>query len=343
MLTFTLKVTEIRPETADTVTICFKQPALKKVRYLAGQYLSLIFRINGRRYIRPYSFSSAPGVDTALELTVKRVPGGVVSNHIHDVVKPGDSIEALAPMGDFVFDPSTTASSVFFWGVGSGITPLISIIKSILAVPGPMKVNLVYGNRNHESMIFAGLISALSDLHPERFNVWHFHTKMSVTETPPYLVQGRITPGAVEQVMEGQQPENTLHYICGPLGLKSSVKSVLTKLQVPAHQILSEDFEVVKNPADFEHIQTQELQLKFNGVGHKLEVSKGKSILDAALDAGLELPYSCQTGNCSTCVGRLLEGSVSMIGLTSPRHDLGQDQFLLCCSYPESAGVYIEV
>jgi len=132
MLNYILKVVEIRKETNDTVTLCFKQPGLKKIKYLAGQYLTLIFRINGRRYIRPYTFSSCPGVDSYLEVTVKRVENGLVSNHINDMVNVGDSIEVMPPMGDFVYKTNPTIKDVYLWSLDSGITPLLSIAKYML-------------------------------------------------------------------------------------------------------------------------------------------------------------------------------------------------------------------
>ena len=113
MITFALKVAEKRQETSDTVTLCFKQPGLKKIKYKAGQYLTLIFRINGRRYMRPYSFSSAPGVDTFLEVTVKRVRGGVVSNHICDFVGEGDLVEVMQPLGNFIVDENCISNYYF--------------------------------------------------------------------------------------------------------------------------------------------------------------------------------------------------------------------------------------
>src|SRR6476659_10406846 len=119
MKTYTLKVIAIKKETEDTLTLCFRQPMLKKIKYQAGQYLTLIFRINGRRYIRPYSFSSAPEIDSNLEVTVKRVAGGIISNHIHDQVKVDDIIEVMPPMGDFIL-PDKKYNAVFLWGAGSG-------------------------------------------------------------------------------------------------------------------------------------------------------------------------------------------------------------------------------
>ncbi len=341
MQTYTLKVIDIKKETEDTVTLCFKQPGLKKIKYLAGQYLTLIFRINGRRYIRPYSFSSAPGVDTNLEVTVKRVPGGIVSNHINDVVKVGDMIEAMPPMGDFVL-PQGEIKNVFLWGAGSGITPLISIAKHILAVHEGAFVKLIYGNKAKESTIFYDTIKKLCLHYQTKFKSWHFYTRISVDESIPDVIQGRIDPAKVMDVLRQEDLKESLHFICGPVGLKESVKNILRTYSIPNDQIFTEDFELVKDPKDFEEIETQNVTLVFQGKENVLEVVKGKSILETALDANIELPYSCQTGNCSTCKGKLKEGALKMIGLREERTDLEKDEYLLCCSHPADGNVYIE-
>lgn len=344
MKTYTLKVIDIVHETEDTKTICFKQPGLKKIKYQAGQYLTLIFRINGRRYIRPYSFSSAPEMDESLNVTVKRVPNGLISNHINDVIQIGDSIEVMSPMGDFVYGhPAIVPKYILLWGVGSGVTPLISLIKQMLVTLPNVKVNLVYGNRNQESTIFSDLINRLLERYPDSFEVWHFHTQLSVMENPPYLVQGRITEKSVFDIMNGIGADQSLHYICGPTGLKESVKNSLFQLNVSPDQILSEDFELIKDPKDFEDINTQLIKLTFEQQEYKLEVVKGKSVLECALDAGIELPYSCQTGNCNTCLAKLKKGSLKMIGLTVVRQDLLADEYLMCCSHPLTEDVCIEI
>lgn len=343
-MNYTLKVVEIRRETEDTVTLCFKQPGLKKIKYLAGQYLTLIFRINGRRYIRPYSFSSCPGVDSFLEVTVKRVENGLVSNHINDMVKVGDSIEVMPPMGDFIFEANDNLTDVYFWGVGSGITPLISIIKSILKSTDNVKAHLNYGNRNHESTIFEDQIEALKAQYAERLTVRHFHTKLVIDEENPYLIQGRIDQEKALLILDGQlAPENCAHYICGPAGLKESVKNAIQIKYGTLTHVFSEDFELITDPKDFEDVHTQKISLTFEGTVHTLEVAKGKSILEAALNADLELPYSCQTGNCSTCKGKLVTGNAKMIGLSKQRVDLEQNEFLLCCTHPITENVHIEI
>lgn len=342
MVTYTLKVVEIRKETEDSLTLCFKQPGLKKVKYQAGQYLTLIFRINGRRYIRPYSFSSAPAVDSLLEVTIKRILNGVVSNHIHDTVRVGDSIEVMQPMGDFVCED--THGEILLWGVGSGITPLISIAKQLLTLHLDVKVNLIYGNRNCETTIFFGKIQELQKLYQKRFLVKHFHSQFKVNPNIPSLIEGRITQAQAVKIIEEINPlPSAKHFICGPAGLKTSVKTALKLKGFAEEQVFAEDFELVKDPKDFEDVNTQTIQLKFGHLQTELEVVKGKSILESALDAGIELPYSCQTGNCSTCKGKLIKGEAKMIGLTKQRDDLNVDEYLICCTHPLSSNVYIEI
>lgn len=343
MITYTLKVHDIRLETDDAITLCFNQPSLRKVKYLAGQYLTLIFRINGRRYIRPYSFSSSPHTDKHLEITIKRVLNGVVSNHIIDNVKIGDVIEVLPPMGDFTFNFDGNHKNVYLWGVGSGITPLISLAKDIL-IRGAEKVFLLYGNRTSKSSIFYNQIILLEETYRDRFFVKHFHTQSVVDENNPNHVLGRIDRQRALSIMEND-PEisSSVHYICGPAGLKESVKQALYVHNVDVKNIFSEDFELVKNPKDFENIFTQNVRMSFNEQEYILEVIKGKSILEAALDANIELPYSCQTGNCSTCKANVIHGEVRMIGLSQKREDLEEGEYLLCCTHPLTDNVHIEI
>lgn len=342
---FTLKVIDIRKETEDTVTVAFKQPALKKVKYLPGQYLTLTFRINGRRYIRPYSFSSAPVVDANLEVTIKRVPGGVVSNHIIDKLKVDDLVEVMPPMGDFTLNEEaiTGDTHIVLWGAGSGVTPLMSIAKYALHKNIGGHVTLVYGNRNAETVIFQDKINQLCAGF-ENFSAWHFHTQLTVAPNNPFLVQGRIDPNKVLAVMHTEgMLDNTVHYICGPAGLKESVKSALAALEIGGKNVYSEDFEVVRNPADFEGIITRTVGLTNNGERIVIEAVKGKSILEAALDAGIDMPYSCQTGNCLVCKGRLLKGDVKMIGVEKLPEGLQPTERLLCSSFPLTDDVEIQV
>ena len=342
MQNFTLKILDIREETKDTITLCFKQPALKKIKYQAGQYLTLILRINGRRYIRPYSFSSAPGIDANLEVTIKRVIDGVVSNYIHDQIKIGDLIEVMTPMGNFVI-PELETHSIFLWGAGSGITPLYSIAKYLLKEKEHTQLKLVYGNKNKDQTIFYDGLEQLCVEHQNRFKVSHFHSQLETKELGTNITRGRIDFLKIIREETKETLNNSIHFICGPKELKLALQQFLTNLNIRKECVFVEDFELTKDPKNFEDIKDQEIRLQFEGREYFLGVIKGKSILEAALEANIELPYSCQTGNCNTCKGFLKSGAMKMIGPNEEREDLENGEYLLCCSYPLNQNIYIEV
>lgn len=344
MKQYTLTIIEIRKETEDTITICFKQPGLRKIKYQAGQYITLILRINGRKYARPYSFSSAPNVDMALEVTVKRVPDGIVSNYINNELKVGDVLEVLEPMGDFTYDSIHSIQSVFLWGVGSGITPLFSIIKEVLhKLPGTA-VHLIYGNKNQESTIFRNQLSLLKQEYPTVFSITNFYSQLDNLIESNSIHKGRISSEFVTSLVAlNKNVKESVHYICGPKGFKDTIQSSLMDLKVPSSSIFVEEFELVIDPKELEDVEDSKVTVFFQGEEYEIFVPKGKSILDVALDNNIEIPYSCQTGNCSSCKAKLKEGQLKMIGLTKEREDLAQDDFLLCCSYPLVNPISIEV
>lgn len=344
MKQYTLTIKEILKETEDTITICFKQPGLRKIKYQAGQYITLILRINGRKYARPYSFSSAPTVDTALEVTVKRVPDGIVSNYINNELKVGDIVEVLEPMGDFTYRSFHPMQTIFLWGVGSGITPLFSILKEVLHnLPG-IAVHLIYGNKNQESTIFRNQLSQLKQEYPTDFSMTNFYSQIDNVIESNSIHKGRISSEFVAHlVVQHDNLKESIHYICGPKDLKDTIQSSLMDLDVPSSSIFVEEFELVIDPKELEDVKDSKVTIFFQGEQSEIFVPKGKSILDVALDNNIELPYSCQTGNCSSCKGNLKEGRLKMLGLTKEREDLAQDEFLLCCSYPLVNPISIEV
>lgn len=344
MNNYTLKVVEIQQETQDTVTLSFKQPGLKKIKYQAGQYLTLIFKINGRRYLRPYSFSSAPNSDSFLKVTIKRVPNGIVSNYINDHVAVGDTIEVLQPIGDFIYPEQKSFKNVFLWGVGSGVTPLFSLLKFILNKEDLLetKVHLIYGNHNIKSSIFWHELHILQEKYPDRLQITHFHTRPQEHENTTISILGRIEPERVLSSYDSTEIKEGLHYICGPSDLKKNIQTVLATYELPKENIFIEDFELVKDPKDFIDIETRKIILNFENKETELEVIKGKSILEAALDANIDLPYSCQTGSCNTCKGYLQTGATKMIGIQD-RSDLLENENLLCCTYPLNNNVMIKI
>lgn len=344
MKQFTLKVQEIKQQTSDAVTICFKQPGIRKVKYKAGQYITLISNINGRKYARPYSFSSAPSVDSYLEVTVKRVQKGIFSNHINDNVKVGDVFEVIEPMGDFTYDSSESVSSIYLWGVGSGITPLYSIIKETLMNNSDTKVFLIYGNKNQENTIFKEELKELQQTYNSIFSLINFYSQEDLIAENDKTLKGRINSDfVVKLVKQNKDFDTSKHYICGPNGLKETIVNALIKLNIPKSSILTEEFEIIVDSKDLEIVEESNATIFYKGTKNEIFIPKGKNVLDAALDFGLDLPYSCQTGKCSTCKAKVKNGQLKMIGLTVEREDLCKDEFLLCCSYPLSSQVVLEV
>ncbi len=344
MKQYSLTVQEIRKETSDTITIGFNQPGLRKIQYKAGQYITLIVRINGRKYARPYSFSSAPSIDEKLEVTVKRVTNGVVSNYVNNELKVGDVVEILEPMGDFIFENINTPRIICLWGVGSGITPLFSIIKEVLHKQPDTAIHLIYGNKNQESTIFGEQLRLLKQAHSDFFFVTNFYSQLYSIDESDTIQKGRISSDFVKHFLNKQSDiKNSIHYICGPKDLKNSIQNSLLEKKVPLTSIFVEEFDLFIDPKELEDVEDSSVSVYFKGKISKIFVPKGKSILDVALDNDIDIPYSCQTGNCNSCRAKLQKGQLKMLGITNEREDLAQDQFLLCCSYPLVSEVSIEV
>lgn len=341
MITYTLKVDDIRKETKDAITICFKQPGLKKIKYNSGQYLTLIVRINGKRYQRPYSLSSTPGIDSLLEITVKRVKNGVVSNYLNDKVIKGDVFEVLPPMGKFLLQENECCNIIFFWGIGSGITPLYSMIKFILHFNPESHINLIYGNKNKESTIFHDSLNDLEMKHLDRFKIWNFRTNSEEEEDK--TLNGRIQPKIILDKFESDIMNKTLHYICGPLDFKNLITKNLISHQVKRENIFSEHFEFSLESEELKKLKDRTVKLHFNNSEMELLILKKKTILESALNVGINLPYSCRTGDCNSCVGELKSGKLKMFRIDNQKNTLKENDYLMCCSYPLSDNIVIKI
>ncbi|MFD2145274.1 flavin reductase family protein [Mucilaginibacter antarcticus] len=185
-------------------------------------------------------------------------------------------------------------------------------------------------------------INSFEEEFKSKFTCYHFHTKSFISDRYPNLIEGRISSNKVQEIIRKTSTDDSVHYICGPAGLKESVSSTLIKHGISDGAIFSEDFELVKDPKDFVDIITQDVSIIFEGTEYTIEIAKGKSILEAALDANIELPYSCQVGNCSSCIGQLLHGDLKTIGVEH-RSELLSDEYLLCCSYPMTKNIKIKI
>ena len=344
MKTFSLTIVERRNETLDSCTLCFKQPGLQKIKYKAGQYITLIFRIKGRKYARAYSLSSTPSLNQYLEITVKRVINGVVSNYICDELKVGDIIEVSEPMGSFVSENANSFSSVYLWGVGSGITPLFSIINDLLNKGEADLIHLIYGNKNIDSTIFYHHLDSLVNAYSPRFKMTCFFSHGGIDIEDEFNYLGRINPNFINSLFSKEESiKNCVHFICGPKPVKNDISNVLEKLNFPKSSIFIEEFGKVIDSKEFEFIQNSKVKIKFRGEEFDIFVPIGRSILDVALDHNIDIPYACQTGDCSTCMAIIKDGQSKMLGLTKQRDDLLDNELLLCCSYPLSDRLVLEI
>jgi len=353
-----LDIIGITQETADTITIHFSQPE-QKVNYYPGQYLTLISEIDGKEVRRPYSLCSSPDIDQDLSVSVKRVKGGEMSNHLHDNLKVGDEIFALLPMGNFTFKPDAIFKHIVLIGGGSGITPLFSIIKSALVKEPNATVSLIYVNPNRKITIYFDQLEQWSFRFASRFRIVHYWSDVMRVKQPPRSFftrlfkkssenAHRINPerlNAIFHDLQISEDKNTVFYVCGPLQLMDMAVNTIQKIGFPKDVIVKERFYREKNVRNIAIRSTQEHQIKilYKGENHSLKVKAGTAILFAGLEAGIDLPYSCQSGNCTTCAGRIVSGEVRMStteGLTEQQ--LNNRYVLTCIGYPKSDDVVIE-
>lgn len=350
-----LKVKEVVRETPDAITIQFWHPVNEVVRYQPGQFLTFLLTIGNQKVRRSYSMSSSPHVDASLSVTVKRVPGGLVSNHLCDRLKEGDVLETLEPMGTFtpVLDPSARKTHVLI-GAGSGITPLFSMMKSILHAEPNSQVWLIYGNRNEESIIYKAHLDAIAGVYTDRLTVTHILSQPTAGWAG---FSGRINQSNLLKLLESRKKESLQqadYYLCGPDGLMDEVRSALNLLAIPTANIYRESFQtattaqavglVIEGGADEDDSRIQDITVLYEGNEYKFAVEPHQTILEAALEQDIDLPYSCQAGMCTACLGKCVSGEVKLDeedGLSESEIKAGY--ILTCVARPISKNVVIEI
>ncbi len=349
-----LKVNEVIRETPDAVTITFWHPISEEVRYLPGQFLTFLLNINGQKVRRSYSMASSPHVDVSLAVSVKRVPGGLVSNYLCDRIRPGDVLETLEPMGTFTpkLDSKSRRTMVLI-GAGSGITPLFSMAKSALHAEPNSRVWLIYGNRNQESIIYKAHLDAMEQAHgPSRFSVTHVLSQPTSGWTG---LEGRLNQHTLTSLLEdlpAQERQHVSAYLCGPDGMMAEARSALSLVGVPTERVFKESYvtaqvpagEVIEDPAGADESGSPEVTVLYEGAEYKFAVAPHQTILEAALDLDIDLPYSCQAGMCTACLGKCTSGTVKLDeedGLSDS--ELKAGYVLTCVAHPVGRDVVIEI
>ncbi|MHA6493280.1 FAD-binding oxidoreductase [Pseudomonas borbori] len=343
----TLKVASIERETDDAVTIHLKQPLLRKIKYTAGQYLTLEVDVDGEgaKGCRAYSISSTPGLDKNLSITVKRVAGGKVSNRLVQQLAAGDAVQTLGAHGRFNFAPQPDKRRhLVLFAAGSGITPIFSILKSALHFEPNSRVTLIYGNRNTDSVIFREKLDHLQRRFAEQLQVVHVLSQPDV----PSPISGRLTRQRVAEIMQSLPDHggrHTEYYACGPSGMMDEVTGALAEMGVAADSVHMESFTPAK-PAQQQTQSTapKRVQLLMQGKEFNFAVPAGQTILEAALASGVQPPFSCRSGFCTACVCTKLAGEVEMRedhGLSSAELKMGHA--LMCIGYPTTDDVRLQV
>jgi ferredoxin-NADP reductase len=333
-------------ETKDTVTIVFNTGGVP-FTYAPGQFIHVTLWIDDEPVTRSYSLSSSPEEDKNPSITVKRVAGGVMSNFIFENGPHISKWHIDGPYGHFTPpDSAYTSNHIVLLGGGSGIAPLLSIGRSILNQSKHTTVTLIYSNRTAEDIIFRNVIEGLIERSKGRFNTWHVLSQ--AMEVDATVIKGRLSKLVARKLIKqatGDPLNSVQYFICGPAALMKMHQEMLQAMQVPAKHIHMEWFapEATDQPVSLPQDQ-QEVLLHFYEQTNLLDVQAGQSILAAALEDKIPLPYSCKTGTCGKCTAKLSSGQVKMINNYSLRQsDLNAGMVLLCQSYPLNGDVTVEI
>jgi ring-1,2-phenylacetyl-CoA epoxidase subunit PaaE len=349
---FTLQVKEITRETSDCVSIAFTVPEdLKdKFRFQAGQYLNLRAVIDGSEVRRSYSICKAP-FEQELRVAVKKTPGGVFSTYANEGLKQGDVLEVMPPQGKFTCGTATQQQKHYVAiAAGSGITPVISIIKQVLHDEPLSSFTLVYGNRNRHSVIFFEELEALKNKYMNRFSLIHVFSR---EKTDTGISFGRIDREKLEALdrLIDYSTAGEL-FICGPEELILTAKDYFEQRGFNRQQIHFELFTTgaSKKPTattaqsqpggPASHIT---IQLDGRTFSFDIPMSSDTTILDAAAAQGADVPYACKGGVCCTCKAKLLEGEVSMdVHWGLDHEEIEQGYILTCQAHPKTETVVVD-
>ncbi|MFC5412491.1 2Fe-2S iron-sulfur cluster-binding protein [Larkinella bovis] len=352
-----LRVSEIIQETHDTRTLLLQPTDGRRIRYRAGQFLTLLFYHLGHEVRRSYSLSSTPGDDLPgndlepLSLTIKRVENGEISRYLLDHLRVGDVLTSLPPAGRFTLetDPERQRDIVLI-GAGSGIAPLFGILKQVLRDEPKSHITLLDCNTSERTIIFYDQLEALRKQYPDRFQLIHLLSQPSDDwQRAGHIRRGRLNNWLLENMLPDLirfDRAAARWYVCGPFPFMRMVQFTLVYTGIRLDAIKKENFviEPVTRTPPPELANDHRMLLRFRGTEYDIDVPAYKSILQAALDHGVQLPYSCKGGRCSSCAARLKAGEVHMtINDVLTDHDLAAGWVLTCTGYPASEGVVLDV
>ncbi|MFD1616199.1 2Fe-2S iron-sulfur cluster-binding protein [Gelatiniphilus marinus] len=311
-----LQIKELKRETNKAVTIGFDVPELLKDNFVfkAGQYITLKTTLNGNEVRRDYSLCVAPK-SGELKVAVKEVEDGTFSAYANKILKVGDTLEVGTPTGRFIFEPNDKKTkNIALFAAGSGITPILSIIKCALEEEIHSKVILVYGNKSTQETMFLKELLDLQHVYKDRFSIQFLFSQAD----EPDAMFGRIEKSTVNFVMKNKYKHIDVdaYYLCGPEAMIHTVKDVLTEHETPKDRIHFELFKAAKPAEVFNDNAVPDgkthITVIVDDEETTFEMSQKQTVLEAALDEDLDAPYSCQGGICSSCIARITEGEATM-------------------------------
>ncbi|MBV9591328.1 MAG: phenylacetate-CoA oxygenase/reductase subunit PaaK [Hyphomicrobiales bacterium] len=351
-----LTVADLRRETKEAVSIAFAIPPDLAEAYAfdPGQYLTLRATLAGQEERRSYSICS--GLDDGeLRVAVKKVDGGVFSTHVNSMIKVGDGLEVMTPMGRFTAPLDPGARHVYLGVVcGSGITPVMSHIKSFLSREKESRFVLLYGNRSSRDIMFKDALEDLKDEHLGRFAVHHVLSR-EAQDLP--LLHGRLDAERIATLVRASLPEPKIDhaFLCGPQAMMESAQIALAGLGVCGERIHVELFTPASPPPPTRAARgilsarteapdaVATATVRLDGVTHTFPVAADEGVIDAGLRAGLELPFSCKGGMCCTCRAKLVSGTVKIMrNYSLEPWEMEQGYVLACQSRPTSDAVSLD-
>ncbi len=337
-----LAVNDLRRESADAVSLTFAIPKelADDYRFAPGQYLTLRTTMDGEEVRRSYSICSGPD-DGELRIAVKKIDGGAFSNWAADELKPGDELDVMTPTGRFGIPPAPDEARVYVgFAAGSGITPILSIVSRFF---------LFYGNRSTSGMLFLEALEELKDRFIERLSLFHV---ISGEEQDIPILHGRLDGEKVRVLLRSLVPASSVDhvFICGPTGMSEDIEATCRDLGIAADRIHVERFVSglggKPRPRTFVPTSTPPKALAaliIDGKRREVPVAKGEAILDAALRAGMDLPFACKGGMCSTCRAKLVEGDAQMeVNYSLEPWELKAGFILTCQARPTSDRVVVD-
>jgi 3-ketosteroid 9alpha-monooxygenase subunit B len=325
-----LRIARVVDETADAKSFVLDVPPELEAAfaYRAGQFVTHRLSIDGQAHLRCYSMSSSPDVGDQFQVSVKRVPGGVVSNWMIDKLEAGDVIETTCPAGVFCLPPGD--GDVVAFAGGSGITPVFSIVKTALAT-STRRVHLLYANRDRDSVIFAGELDRLVERYPDRLAVTH---RLDVEDG--FADADAVRPFAGIAA-------DAEYFVCGPAPFMDIVEGALLDGDVDERRIHIERFIPAEPaPTEVDEGTTCRVTIELGGRTDSVEHHPGTTILQTARQMGMAAPFSCESGSCATCMARLVDGAVQMYVNNALTDDEVEEGWVLTCqSIPTTPSVHV--